>query len=147
MCDHSCVWFLATQVTVSHSTCGMMHCFTLVAACVLQGTFSDLSALLEEALQRPPEGVADGILLDLGMSSMQAGTLWTSPCKSTVPPDNVLQPGGRGRCPHLVCSIPGIDLWSLPSRCTVWLCSLIPSDVCKGHSYVREGPQRSSTSM
>ena len=39
----------------------------------LQGTFADLSVLLEDCMQRPPEGVADGILLDLGMSSMQAG--------------------------------------------------------------------------
>lgn len=29
--------------------------------------------LLEDSMQRAPENVADGILLDLGMSSMQAG--------------------------------------------------------------------------
>ena len=39
----------------------------------LQGTFADLPILLEESLQHTPENVADGILLDLGMSSMQAG--------------------------------------------------------------------------
>ena len=99
------------------------------AACVLQGTFSDLSGLLEEALQQPSEGVADGILLDLGMSSMQAGTLWTTPCKSAVLPFSIMSCSlveKRGRCPHLVCSIPGtvpgvpvIFLWSLPSSCTV----------------------------
>ena len=38
-----------------------------------QGTFSDLPELLEGSLQQPPENVADGILLDLGVSSMQAG--------------------------------------------------------------------------
>ena len=97
------------------------------AACVLQGTFSDLSALLEEALQRPSEGVADGILLDLGMSSMQAGTLWPGPCKSAALPDHALQPGEEARqMLHLVCSIyssftglPVISLWVLPSSCTV----------------------------
>ena len=125
------------------STCGcgvLQHrwpCFTpsaaqcinlpLAAACVLQGTFSDLSALLEEALQRPSEGVADGILLDLGMSSMQAGTLWTSPCRSAVPPDNFLQPGVEARgmpspklqhpwhCFRRAC----LTLYILLSTCTV----------------------------
>lgn len=98
----------------------------LAAACVLQGTFSDLSALLEEALQRPSEGVADGILLDLGMSSMQAGTLWPGPCKSAVLPDLALQPGEEARqMLYLVCSVrssspgmPVISLWVLPSSCT-----------------------------
>ena len=90
-----CLWCPAAQVALSHSLCSTVH--NLSSACVLQGTFSDLSALLEEALQRPSEGVADGILLDLGMSSMQAGTLWTSPCRSAVPPDNFLQPGVEER--------------------------------------------------
>ncbi len=39
----------------------------------LQGTFADLPVLLEDSMQRSPDNVADGILLDLGMSSMQAG--------------------------------------------------------------------------
>ena len=47
----------------------------------LQGTFADLSVLLEDAMQQSPENVADGILLDLGMSSMQAGVpLDTNAC-------------------------------------------------------------------
>ncbi len=29
--------------------------------------------MLQDCLQQPPENVADGILLDLGVSSMQAG--------------------------------------------------------------------------
>lgn len=43
----------------------------MMPACMLQGTFSDLPVLLEKSLQQVPENVADGILLDLGMSSMQ----------------------------------------------------------------------------